>query len=884
MSNKNFDFSFVFAVYNVGEYIEEAVDSVINQSIGFEEHVQLVFVDDGSPDNSGEICDKYKEMYPDNVVVLHKENEGAAKARRDGIKLATGKYVTFFDPDDILTPETLENVYNFFEKHNDEVDIVSIPLVFFGDIKGPHPLNNKFELGTRVIDLNEDWQVAQQSMASAYFKREILSLVDADPMLVTAEDAKELIKMLLVKMKLGVVAEAKYLYRKRGDSQVGKAQQNPNWYLTYIEHFSEWALKYSKETLGYIPKFVQYTVLYDLQWKLRPAEILAELDKEAEAEYKKRLFDIAKYLDEDVILCQTSIYTEHKLYLAYRKYQRAPEIQFLTKDNAYFIFDKYPYYPLQNLIMTFTSLKIENGFLTVEGTQNMPNIDIEKEITVIANCNKKTFIAEKTHYDDHIYSANVEISRRMGFSFRIPLRRGVNNITFGLKIGHFTVSNVIKYGKYMPLNPIYSRSYYNENGYSVFGVKQGLKVVFATPKQLKKHEKNYLKDLKNAKNNVAKKAYFARKAYSILNRFNKKNIWLIADKADRADDNGEALFKYLCQNKDTVNCTPVFAVGKDSPDFKRLKQYGKVVPYMSWSHKMTHLIATHTISAYSHDEISSPFLNHSHFYSDILAKNKIVFLQHGVTKDDVSRSLNKRHKNFSLFITSTENEKNSILEYNYGYKESEVALTGMPRFDYLYNDPQKKITIMPTWERSLFGTYDASTSRWSLLPGFENSTYYQFYNALLNSDKLLSYAEEHGYKIQFMAHPVLFPYIDRFTADPRATILDPRTSYRDIFAQSSLITTDYSSVAFDFAYLKKPIVYTQFEKNHYEEGYFNYERDGFGEIEATVEDTVDRLIEYMENDCKIKDAYLERINKFYAFHDKNNCKRVYEAIISLDKE
>ena len=147
----------------------------------------------------------------------------------------------------------------------------------------------------------------------------------------------------------------------------------------------------------------------------------------------------------------------------------------------------------------------------------------------------------------------------------------------------------------------------------------------------------------------------------------------------------------------------------------------------------------------------------------------------------------------------------------------------------------------------------------------------------------MSAADEMGYKIQFMPHPVLFPYIHYFKPDPRATVLNPQTRYRDIFAQSSLITTDFSSVAFDFAYLRKPLIYTQFEQNHYEEGYFDYEIDGFGEVEKTLEDTVDRLIEYMKNDCQLKDKYRERIDNFYAFSDKNNCKRVYEEILKLDE-
>ena len=96
----------------------------------------------------------------------------------------------------------------------------------------------------------------------------------------------------------------------------------------------------------------------------------------------------------------------------------------------------------------------------------------------------------------------------------------------------------------------------------------------------------------------------------------------------------------------------------------------------------------------------------------------------------------------------------------------------------------------------------------------------------------------------------------------------------------------------DFSYLRKPLIYCQFDEkefmgsgNHvYVPGYFDYERDGFGEVEYDLESTVDRIIEYMENDCKLKDKYRERIDKFFAFNDQNNCQRVYEEIIKLDKQ
>ena len=82
--------------------------------------------------------------------------------------------------------------------------------------------------------------------------------------------------------------------------------------------------------------------------------------------------------------------------------------------------------------------------------------------------------------------------------------------------------------------------------------------------------------------------------------------------------------------------------------------------------------------------------------------------------------------------------------------------------------------------------------------------------------------------------------------------------------------------------MREPVVYTHFDVNHYAEGYFDYERDGFGEVEYDLESTVDRIIEYMKNGCQLKQKYRERIDQFFAFNDQNNCQRVYDAIMELE--
>ena len=102
------------AVYNVEQFLEEAIESIINQDIGFYNNVQLILVDDGSKDKSALICDEYAGKYPNNIIVIHKENGGVASARNEGLKYVQGRYINFMDSDDKLTHNVLSAVFNFF--------------------------------------------------------------------------------------------------------------------------------------------------------------------------------------------------------------------------------------------------------------------------------------------------------------------------------------------------------------------------------------------------------------------------------------------------------------------------------------------------------------------------------------------------------------------------------------------------------------------------------------------------------------------------------------------------------------------------------------------------------------------------------------------------
>lgn len=881
MKKNSFDFSVVMSIYGVEKYLKEAVESLEKQTIGFE-RIQLIMVDDGSTDGCGAICDSYKEKHPDNVVVIHKENGGLSSARNAGLEYIEGRYVSFFDPDDTLSYDTFQKVMSFMDSHMD-VDISCVPIYYFGNQEGPHFLNDKFEKGTRVADLtdNSNSKCMLLSAATAFYRVSVAKKLKFDTLLCTAEDAKENLKILLDNPRLGLIANTRYNYRKHGNSILDKSSYIPAWYLTYLERFSKWILDIAEEKYGYLPRFVQNVVMYDLQWKLQQSHLPeGVLNGDEERKYRTLLFETVSRIDDDIIMAQNALSNDRKFYLLAQKRSNSPGLS--TKYDLKQV--------LSDLTTMISFIRNEKNAVVVEGYQVCP-IEGDGKPEIQGVLNDSSYIkAGILNYKEDIFLVDIQIASRLYFRIEVPVavlkeKRQIVLAFESIYNGYHVRQGNVRTGRYSPVSAKMDKSWYTKNGVLIRPSDNALQLSW-----IGKHhgfvdlyrELLFLRQISLQNRTGSQKALICRCLYHFLKPLTPDNIWLITDKADRADDNGEAFFKYLRSLGKKAGCRPVFAIGKSSPDYERIEKIGLVVPYMSWRYKLIHLLAEHTISAYSHDEISSPYRDYSHYYGDLLQRNKVIFLQHGIIKDDLSRGLNRFHKNFALFVTSVERERESIAKGNYGYSPEQVILTGLPRYDLLYNDRKNYITVMPTWYRKLCGRFIAEESRWELLPGFEESEYYLFYTGLLTDERLLDEADRKGYKIRFLPHPVFLPYVDRFKVDPRVEVLHSDVTYKKVFAESALITTDYSSVAFDFAYLEKPIVYTQFEENHYAEGYFDYESDGFGEIEHTIEGTVNRLIEYMENDCKLKEKYADRIHSFFKYHDKNNCERVFRAIKELD--
>ncbi len=109
-------FSILVPVYNVEKYLEQCVESLLNQT--YKGEYEIILVDDGSTDSSGLICDEYKKINPDKIKVVHKKNEGLVSARQSGIEIANGDFSLFVDSDDFVETNLLETVNDCIERTN----------------------------------------------------------------------------------------------------------------------------------------------------------------------------------------------------------------------------------------------------------------------------------------------------------------------------------------------------------------------------------------------------------------------------------------------------------------------------------------------------------------------------------------------------------------------------------------------------------------------------------------------------------------------------------------------------------------------------------------------------------------------------------------------
>ena len=847
-------FSIIISAYNCEMNISECIKSIVRQTLNFKNNVEIILINDGSRDRTGEICEFYASKYPENIHYISKKHEGAGVSRNLGLQFANGEFIEFLDGEDYLSKNALKNVLEFFQI-NDKVNITAIPTIFLKSENNFPYFDLKYK-ETRVANLIENSDFIQVHANPCFFRRSAIKDFKFSDQLKLQEDIFFINNILIERPDLGICCECNY-YTNRIKQKSALLNIIPNSKEvnnSEVRYHLKNLIENSIEEYTQIPEFIQNTILYYFNEIIINESIDEKLTKEEIKKLSEEMQDILKYVDDETILNKSYIDEKIRTFMLFLKYD------FTFSENDYIKLTK--------------SLKLDTLFIDIYEI-------INDELYILANTNSISTDEKIDVYinDEKIETRTVDFPQREKYYLNEKYLTN-NTFEFRFKLDEtktYKISFKSNINKKLHLDFSRPCNFSKIVGYAktkkfLSALKDDTIIITKTKRRkwIKNEIKTMWRMLKNRTSGF-ETAIPLRFIYMALHPFFKnKRIWFYMDFPTIADDNGMHLFKYS-MTRDEKDIDKYFIIDKNTPYYEKMKEIGPVIGYHSIKHRILGLFAEKIITSHPDNNYIYGFWGHYPNFAGLL-KSSTIFLQHGITLNNISSWLNKFDKNLDFLLTASKKEYDSLFKYYYNYDENIIRLLGFPRFDNLKDEKTKTILLMPSWRR-----YLNQENKYTI----SNSSYLKTFNSFINNEKLIQKLKDNDYKIIFRPHPHVYEFIGLFDENEYIQIDYERGSYQDLFKTGALLVTDYSSVAFDFAYLKKPVLYYHYGEDYHfnlEESYFNYDTMGFGEVCHDEDELVELIGEYIENDCKMKDEHIKNVEDYFTFTDKNNCKRVHDAI------
>ncbi|MGO2557933.1 glycosyltransferase [Brachybacterium sp.] len=892
--------SIIIPIFNREEFLPDAIDSVLEQDAGLD-RVQIVLVDDGSVDGSAAICDRYASEYPETVVTVHQENQGVAAAFNTGLSHVTGEVVGFLGSDDTLSENTVSEVIDFYEAHWEQCDLAAIKIEMFGSRGGPHWNNRKRFARTAVIDVTTSWNQPQVHGGGTFIKTLMFHELghSFDPALFITEDATLNTQIIMKKLAYGVLSSPTYYnrrYDEGGASQVSSSHFRREFYDQIVKFAYQRILDDARRLHGEVPLYVQAVVCYDIAFRFRGStEILDEIEREA---YRERLAHLLRQVSVLAIM-STSAHIEQRFnMLDLREERRLGErirlrnglatlegVRVYSFDPAKSARHRPPRCELYSVRLDEDSVELVGALFAVRLRDEMSfAIRNGRELHELEL--EAPFRTPRPTLHDAYTTGHV-------FRIRVPYAPGdtlhvvVCGAGRGRKDGEHALA--LRLGRASGLAGSSKVEGFRRDGDDVLhqiGATGLRRRRLHSALGAARTEAGFIRRMHRA-GLPSRLVTLRLRALAARRRKKYQQIWLMADHKLDAGDNAEALFRHLCAHPE-LGIYPVLALSARASGHRELAALGEVVEPDSTRFLQRFFQADVFLNSAADEYMINPLAGDRFYVQDLIPPIS-VFLQHGVTKDDQSDWLNWPRKGFDMVVTSAEREQRSFIDGDYGYLPEQIPLVGMPRLDRLESAPERLLVLAPTWRKNLVGALDETEGRNELGDAFENSEYRRRWQAIIEHPRLDAALQQHGYRGVFAIHPSHAAEASCFRGTDRMSISEPPHDYRALFRSGSILATDYSSVAFDFAYLRKPVVYFQpdreeFYAGHlYSEGYYSYDDDGFGPVATDVESFVTAVVERLQTQGELEQVYRDRIDTFFAFEGGGNSQRLCEAVVEAQR-
>ncbi len=869
MSNFRYKMSVVIPVYNCEKHLENCMKSLKEQTMP-QADFQVVFINDGSTDKSDEICLKLKEENS-NISYFKKENGGVSSARNKGLELSEGKYILFLDADDSLSRNALEKIYDFFEAHCDDIDIVTYSINYLSET-GELTTHKRYDVMdlTGIYDINFDPNIMQTTMNVCVKNVKASDRILFDESLTLGEDQLFIFSWISRKQKIGFVKEAVYTYFRHSGS-ASSIFNNPYYCFDQYISFFKKLLSILKTADGKPHRTAQAMVVYNLGWRISSDSLICHTDPETEARQLQTVKEILAQIDSEIIARSIYIDPYH-----IEGFMRLKEVDFdyAINNTTLSVFSDNCLWFSQPHTIVFGLLKIMDDTIQISGYVKNGVIPYEDIKLFYTDENNKLNEVPLNDTAFSYYKGKAKTNNFGGFDISVKLSE-FNSFNFKIQIGKtlvtpnpfFSFRCMVSTAKPIAACGKYKATFDSKSKSIVVKKATSAELINATA----------LADASVKKDN--RNAFIYRK---IARKFrNNKEIWLYCDR-ENIFDNGYRQFLHDIEINDGVERYYIVDGLKDKDRYFTRSQQKHLVKFKSLKHKILFINSRKIFTSFNSLSIVSPFDGFPlKWYYDMM-QTDIVYLQHGVLHANLPLLYSKEKAYVDKVVISSEFEKKSFTEI-YRFKEADLLFSGMPRFDTIdvTETAKKKILFSPSWRKNLIGEY-INNSRTLLVDKFLASPFYKEIHSFLNSKELADLLEKYDLTLDFKNHPIFRDYDKYIKVDnPRINVTQENINMQDYLA----MITDYSSVVFDFVYLSRPIIYFVPDYEQFRAGVTHgYSRldlpleEGFGDITQTGAELLASLTELAENSFEAKPVYKKRMDDFFGERDCKHAERLYKLV------
>ena len=778
--------SIIIPVYNKEKYISECLDSILNQKFDIDS-LEVICIDDGSTDDSSKIIEGYIKKY--SIIKLYRQkNQGVSSARNSGIEKATGKYILFLDPDDMLSSNTIFDIYTFFESNYAKMDIVTYPIYYFNDKTNHMEAHKRGEnIKENTILSIDKYSDFSQTTINICIKNEKNIFFRKD--LFLCEDQFFCTELIFRKKCIGFCPTAKYIYRRNigGASEL----QHPFHTFDYFIEFHK-SLFVLAGTDSSKKRYAENLLLYSLSWRIKQDMVYPyHLPPE---EYRKAcnsLYSLLDNIDNRSLFNNRWLRNEHKFYLLWLKRKGRPFL--ILEDKKWWLCDhRGSFVQNNNVSMAIVRERISGNKFTLMGylkspmflfSNHKPNIFMEIN-------NKKESIPL---YDsaNSKFASKIKVCQFWGF-----------DITFDVAIGDKIKFYVELEGKKYPVSYWFCAwNNINHTTKDFIHYAKPISIEFSNDTLLfKKYEDIKIKHQKKLialrKKHLGK--FLLLKLATLIKKF---PIWLYSDFVNTFD-NAYFQFKHDIKKKDGIFRFYVYFDDKEKvknmfTPYERLH----LIKFKSFLHRLLFIASTKILTSFSAIDQFVPYTNSFKYYNELI-DFETVYLQHGVMHADCDINFAKdRHPFCDKIIASTKFEVD-YFKNKLHYNECDIIKTGMPRFEKINHSTKKsnKILWALSW-RIYLTTKDGNY--WQPRDDFKKSQYFMNTMAILTSQKLKEFLKKKNFHLDVKLHPIFSMYKDYFTIE------SDNIHLKDVIDEGEYkcLITDFSSFLFDFLYRNTPVIH-----------------------------------------------------------------------------